>query len=420
MKKSLLFAISLGNMLEWYDFGLFTLFSPLFAKLFLPDTDSFTAVLTIFAIFATGFICRPLGAILFGHFGDKFGRIRTLQFSILCTALPTLLIACLPSYASMGILGAVALVALRLFQGICIGGEFSGIIIYLAESAPAKRRAFYTSFAGTAANLGILAATAIDLLLHSVLTTAQLESYGWRLAFILGGVITLVTLILRRQLPDTAVFEKLKDQQRKLILPIAEVIRRTPLQLLRIIALTAVGAALYYTAFVYITVYLFQVTHLAKETILQIQSICIISMLVLVPLFGLLCDRLGRKRSMILMSLSTLFLILPCFRFLIQGELFSVILAMGILTLISSLEQASTSITVVENFPARLRYSGISFGYNIGLAIFGGASPFIASSLIKSTHNPISPAYYLLIAAMITFLVVLFGTKETKGKSLLE
>jgi len=420
MKKSLLLAISLGNILEWYDFGLFTLFSPLFAKLFLPEYDPFTALLSIFAIFATGFICRPIGAILFGHFGDKLGRIRTLRFSILCTAIPTLFIACLPSYESMGVFSAIALVLLRLFQGICIGGEFSGIIIYLAESAPAHQRAFYTSFAGTAANLGILAATAINLLLQSTLSASQMESYGWRVAFMLGALLTILILVLRRKLPDTAIFEQLKDKQRHLVLPIVEVIKKTPWQLIRIIALTAVGAALYYTAFVYISTYLLEVTHLEKEVILQIQSICIISMLLLVPLFGILCDRLGRRRSMLLISLSTLLLILPCFRFLEQGKLLPIVLAMGVLTLISSLEQASTSVTVVENFPARLRYSGISFGYNIGLALFGGTAPFIATTLIQSTHNPVAPAYYLTIAASITFLVVLFGLKETKGKSLLE
>ncbi len=420
MKKSLLFAISLGNMLEWYDFGLFTLFSSILAKLFLPNYDSFTASLSIFAIFATGFICRPLGAVLFGHFGDKIGRIRTLRYSVLCTALPTVLIACLPTYESMGLFSAIALIALRLIQGICIGGEFSGIIIYLAESAPQHRRAFYTSFAGTAANLGILSATGIDLLLHFFLDAHQLESYGWRLAFLLGGIITIVILLSRSRLPETHVFEKLKPQQRALHLPIAEVIRKMPWQLLRIVALTAVGASLYYTAFVYISTYLFEVTNLAKETILEIQSLCIISMLLLVPLFGIFCDRLGRKRSMLLISLSTLFLILPCFHFFLQGTVMSVILAMAILTLISSLEQATTSITVVENFPARLRYSGISFGYNIGLAVFGGTAPFIASSLMASTHNPVAPAYFLFVAALITFLVAIFGLKETKGKSLLD
>lgn len=420
MKKSLLLAISLGNILEWYDFGLFTLFSPLFAKLFLPQYDSFISILSIFAIFATGFICRPLGAILFGHFGDKLGRIRTLRFSILCTAIPTLCIACLPSYESMGLFSAIALVLLRLFQGICMGGEFSGIIIYLAESAPNHRRAFYTSFAGTAANLGILAATSINLGLHYSLTYSQIAAYGWRIAFLLGGLLTLLVLVLRRKLPDTAIFEQLKEKQRHLVLPIAEVIKKHPFQLGRIIALTAVGAALYYTAFVYISNYLFQFTHLEQAIILKIQSLCIISMLLLVPLFGLLCDRLGRRTSMLLISLSTLVFILPCFRLLGEGKLVSIILAMGILTLISSLEQASTSVTVVENFPARLRYSGIAVGYNIGLALFGGTAPFIATSLINSMHSPIAPAYYLLVTAMLSFLVVLFGLKETKGKSLLD
>lgn len=420
MKKSLLWAISLGNILEWYDFGLFTLFSTLFAKLFLPQYDQKVAVLSIFAIFASGFVCRPLGAVLFGHFGDKIGRIRTLRFSILCTALPTLLIACLPTYASMGIASAIALTVLRLFQGVCIGGEFTGIIIYLAESAPKNRRAFYTSFAGTAANIGILAATGIDLLFQHLLTAQQLESFGWRVAFLLGGAFTLLILYMRSKLPDTSVFEQIKKKQHSLQLPIVEVFKKTPFELIRVISLTAAGASLYYTAFVYISTFLFQVTTLAKSTILEIQSICIVSMLLLVPLFGLFCDYFGRKRSMLIISLSALFLALPCFLFLVKGQLMTIILGMAVLTLISSFEQATTTITVVENFPARIRYSGISLGYNIGLAIFGGTAPFIASSLIETTHNPIAPAYYLSFAAMITFLVVIFGLQETKGKSLLE
>ncbi len=420
MKKSLLLAISMGNILEWYDFGLFTLFAALFARLFFPSYDSYTAILAVFAIFASGFVCRPLGAILFGHFGDKIGRIRTLRFSILCTAIPTLLIACLPTYHSMGLWGALLLTLLRLFQGICMGGEFTGIIIYLAESAPKHRRAFFTSFAGTAANIGILSAAGIHLLLQHFISNAQLESWGWRLAFVLGGVLTLLVLYLRSTLPDTPIFDQLKKDQGPILFPLREVLKKAPFELLRVIALTALGASLYYTAFVYISTYLFQVSTLPKTQILEIQSICIISMLLLVPLFGCLCDYIGRRRSLLIIALSTLCLVLPCFRFLASGNLFSIIVAMGILTLISSLEQATTTITVVENFPARIRYSGISLGYNVGLALFGGTSPFIAAALMSTTHNPIAPAYYLVLAALLTLIVVLFGLKESRNHSLLD
>ena len=178
---------SLGNLLEWYDFGLFASFSLLFSRLFFPNQAPHVALIEIFGVYALGFVCRPLGSILFGMMGDRHGRVKTLRASIFMISLPTILIAFLPTYAHVGVWAPTMLMGLRLLQGVSLGGEFTGVIIYLAESAPQPHRAFLTSFAGTIANVGFLLAGAVAALLAYFMSPVHFSQYGWRIAFLLGG-----------------------------------------------------------------------------------------------------------------------------------------------------------------------------------------------------------------------------------------
>ncbi len=187
---------SIGNILEWYDFGLFSIFSSLFSQLFFPTEDPHIALIATFSIFAVGFFCRPLGALVFGYLGDKFGRASTLRLSILMISLPTLLIGVLPTYHQIGILAPILLTLIRIWQGISIGGEYSGNIIYLAETAPTNYRATFTSFAATGANLGILLAAVVGTLTSSLFTTTQLASWGWRVPYLISGFFCIIILSL--------------------------------------------------------------------------------------------------------------------------------------------------------------------------------------------------------------------------------
>jgi MFS transporter, MHS family, proline/betaine transporter len=418
MKIKSIIAASFGNILEWYDFALFTAYASVLAKLFFPETDRYAGTLAIFGIFAAGFICRPLGAIVFGHFGDKLGRLKTLRASILCIAIPTLLIGCLPTYSSIGLWAAVLLVILRLFQGLCLGGEYTGIIIYLTEMAPDKHRGFLASFAGTGANLGILLATLMVGTLATVTSPAVIQDWAWRVPFLLGGVLGLLVYFLRLGLKETQVFEHLAQNAQLATLPIREVLQKAPWQVLRIVGLVCMGSTFYYLCFVYLTTYLTEISRLSQQHAAQLQSFFILLMLLLVPLCGILADRIGRRRMFLWIIALIMLTVAPGFYLLSTGHLPFILVTLAVFSLISSMEQGTTSATVVENFPARLRYTGIALGYNFGNALFGGTAPLIAAWLMKATNNPISPAFYLMFAASITLVIVLFYLRETRHDSL--
>ncbi len=406
-------AVSIGNLLEWYDFGLFSTFSPLFAKLFFPEMDHRAAMLRVFGIFAVGFLCRPLGAILFGHLGDRIGRIRTLRISILAIGIPTLLIACIPTYQSIGIYASIFLLLLRVFQGISLGGEFTGIIIYLTETSPLKNRAFSASFAGTAANLGILCGMGVVYVLTNILPIEKYELFGWRIAFLIGGVLSVWVVYVRLSLVETPIFKTLLSEKKILKLPLKQAFKKMPLRMLKIMGLIVFGSIFYYTCYGYFQEYWVDVLHFSAQKGLTIQMIALISMLFLVPLGGMLCDKLGRRKSFIWLTGSALLLSLPCFYLFQTGWMMGLIVGMSVLTLISSMEQGTTSVTVVEQVPPEFRYSALSLSYNVTQALFGGTAPLVSAYLIFHTENPTMPVYYLMAAALVTLVVVLFTLKET-------
>jgi MFS transporter, MHS family, proline/betaine transporter len=412
-------AASFGNILEWYDFALFTVYASIFATLFFPKIDHYAGTIAVFGIFAAGFICRPLGAIIFGHFGDRLGRIKTLRASVLCISVPTLLIGFLPTYDSIGLWAAVILTVLRLFQGICLGGEYTGVIIYLTEMAPDKHRGFLASFAGTGANLGILLATVVVGTLAAFMPATFIQEWAWRLPFLLGGILGLLVYFFRLGLTETHVFEKLAQKAELVKVPLWEVIQTAPWQVARIVGLVCAGSTFYYLCFVYLSTYLTQVSKLTQQHASQLQSFFLLLMLLLVPLAGIVSDRVGRKRMFLWMITLLMLTVVPGFYLLSTGYVPYILIALAIFTVISSMEQGTTSATVVENFPARVRYTGVALGYNIGNALFGGSAPMIAAWLLNTTGNPLSPAFYLMFVASITLVVVVFYLRETRHKSLL-
>ncbi|MGB6976074.1 MAG: MFS transporter [Gammaproteobacteria bacterium] len=419
MKIRGILAGSLGNILEWYDFGLLIYLTPLFAQLFFPTTDKQAATLEVFAIFAVGFICRPIGAVLFGHLGDRVGRSKTLRLSILLITLPTVCVGLLPTYHSIGIYAPLLLLLFRLLQGLCVGGEYTGAIIYLTELAPLNKRAFVASLASTGANLGILLATVVAWSVTHFLSPAQATSFGWRIPFILSGILGFSVLYLRLYIQETLPFRHLQQLQQIARLPVLVALRENWQVTLKIIGLVCLGATLYYTTFTYLNNYLVQNSGLSLDTTLKLQSYFVALMLILVPMAGMLCDRLGRKNMFLIFSCGVIIVIVPCFYMLNNGYIPLILVAMGLLTLFSSLEQGTTAATVVENVPLQVRYTTIAIAYNVGNAIFGGITPLFLAGLVRFTHNPLIPAYYVLIAALITLSVVTCGLRETRRRSLI-
>jgi MHS family proline/betaine transporter-like MFS transporter len=416
--RKIVYNSSIGNILEWYDFGLFSIFSGLFSRLFFPSQAGETALMETFAVFAVGFLCRPIGALIFGYLGDTRGRARTLRLSILMISLPTLSIGLLPDYHQAGVYAPIMLLLVRVWQGISLGGEYSGNLIYLAESAPPDYRATYTSVAVMGCNIGILLAAMAGITVSHLLGNAALEGWGWRLPYLCGGIGCLMIYFFRLDLPETQVFTQLKQQQELLLHPLRHVLKNNFPQLLRTLGMVCMGSTFYYFCFVYIPIYIEKNNGDVIHHTPIIMSIFIALMIILVPIAGFLCDCIGRRKMLLFNAALITTCTIPGFYFLQHYCYYLLVPVLLFFTVASSLEQGTTSVAVVENFPPKARYTGVSLGYNIGNGVLGGTVPVICEWLLISTSISFAPAIYIALCAAITGIIVFFFVPETRHASL--
>jgi MHS family proline/betaine transporter-like MFS transporter len=417
LKKSII-SSSIGNLLEWYDFGLYAIYAPLFSRLFFPNKDPYIAMILTFGVLAVGFLCRPIGALIFGYLGDKRGRAKTLRLSILMISLPTLLIGFLPTYQQLGLIAPILLTFIRIWQGISLGGEYSGNLIYLTESAPIKYRATVTSLAAISANVGITLASLVSATCSYFFTDSLFTEFGWRIPYILSGLLSLFVYFTRLQLAETAVFEELKKSQKITNNPINYVFKHNIPQILRTIGIACMGSVFYYLCFIFMPTFLMQNLHFTFARASMMMTFYIGIMIILVPLAGLLCDRVGRRKLLLFNAVLIAVITIPGFYYILAGKLTVVLIILALFTIASSLEQATTSVAVVENYPPPARYTGLSIGYNISNALFGGTAPLVCVWLINATHYMLAPAFYIVICALITGMVIFFSVRETRGCSL--
>lgn len=417
-RLSSIFSSSFGNILEWYDFGLFTIFSSLFSQIFFPAQSPYTAMLATIAIFSIGFFCRPLGALIFGYLGDKKGRAITLRLSILMIALPTLLIGFLPSYDQVGILAPIFLVIIRMWQGISIGGEYSGNMIYLAEIAPDDFRATFTAFASMGANFGILLAAFIGIITTLIFTTQTLNQWGWRIPYLISGIFCLFIYKFRLQLSETLVFDNLKEKKLIAENPIKVVFQKNFYYLLRTLGMVCMGSTFYFFCFIYIPIFLSQNIRLTLQHISLIMSTLISILIIFIPIAGYICDKVGRRKMLLINATLITLSVVPGFYLLQQDNMIVLFLVLLIFTLFSAFEQGTTSIALVENFPLPARYTGLSLGYNLGNGFLGGNVPIVCEWLTSTTKTSLAPAFYIASCAAITGFVVYFFVPETRYEKL--
>ncbi len=417
MEARSLIMISFGNILEWFDFALFIYLTPVFGKYFFPAQDaSFSSLLT-FGILAVGFICRPIGGILFGHLGDRVGRAKTLLLSILAISLTTAAMGFLPSYSQIGIAAPFIFLILRCVHGLSVGGEYTGAVIYLGESAPSNKRGFLSSFAMMGANLGFLLATLLAILLNALPHHIGIGNWGWRLCFIGSGALGMIILYNRIKLVETASFIYVETNQKIAAKPFLVALRYAPKKLLQIFGLTAMGASFYYMFFGYMPNYLEQYYGTTILKSLGAQAIVLVILLFLLPIAGYVGDRFGRKNILICVALSIILFTIPCFYLMQQNNILLLLVGLSIPAAISAFEQSNNLITFVESCPADVRYSGISFAYNTGNAVFGGSAPFIFS-LFTQKINLMASGYYLMVMALIGLTVVLTLKKQLTKQNL--
>ncbi|MFT3741194.1 MAG: MFS transporter [Gammaproteobacteria bacterium] len=392
---------SLANILEWLDFGLFIYFAPMIGATFFPATITHVDLAAL-SVFAIGFIFRPLGGIALGHWGDRIGRSKALCISMAGMSFSTLGIGLLPGYHSLGLLSTVLLILLRLCQGFFVGGEYSGVAVYIAESVNARYRGFFTSFAATGANLGFLLATLSALLLNGFMAQSVSSAGLWRLPFIAGGIIGFIILKYRLQLVETPVYLSLSIQQAIRRRPLLSVLQESPQSLLQILGITCMGSIFYMTFFGFMPTYLESTQVFSHTATFAIQSILLVLMMLCIPLSGYCGDRIGRRKVLMAVAIGIIIFSLPAVYFLhTEIAVMTICVLIGAMGL-SALEQGNTLITAVENFPANIRYTGVALSYNIGNALFGGTAPLLAAVLMDySPQHRFMLGYYLMLAALM-------------------
>ena len=390
-----------GNGLEWYDFAVYGFMAPFLADVFFPSADPTSALIASFGAFAAGYLMRPLGGLFFGHFGDKLGRKKMLVLSVQLMAIPTFLVGCLPSYASVGILAPVLLVLMRMLQGLSVGGELPGSVVYQVESAPAHKRGLAGSWVNVGAMTGVLAGSAMAALLTNILTPDQVVAWGWRIPFLMGVVIGVVAAYLRQHLPETECFEQRRSEGQLPESPVREAMA-TQGREMTLVALFVLGfGVLYYQAFVYLPTYLSRVVQMPESRSLEFNTVAMLLTTLLIPVVGALSDRIGRRNLLIAGFLAVAALALPVFTALERGSTVSVLGAEIVLALLAAIPLGIVPAFIVEVFPARTRFSAYSLSFNLTMGIFGGTTPMVATWLIATTGSTHAPAYYLSATAVV-------------------
>ena len=402
----------IGNTLEWFDFAVYGYFVTTLSKLFFPSSDPIASILATYLVFGVGFVMRPVGSIVFGIYGDRYGRRRALSAVIFLMALSTLAIGLLPTYDQVGVAAPVLLVLARLVQGLSAGGEWGGSTAYIVEYAPEGRRGFIGSWQQVSVGGGFLLGSLSGTVLSFALSPEALTSWGWRVPFLFGIVVGGVGAYLRWRLPDTPKYTDIEEHHAVAEAPLKEAITKYPRETLTAFGITLHNTVAYYISLLYMTGYFISVAKLPQPTAQLIGTICLAIFVILIPFTGRLSDRVGRRPLLMISCIGYAVLAYPLFILGSSGSATFAFVAQFTMIFFQSLYAGPCPAAYAELFPTRVRYTALSIGYNIAVAVFGGFAPFIATWLIRETGNPLAPAFYVIAAAVIT-LVILTRIRET-------
>ena len=407
-----------GTVVEWYEFFLYASAATLvFNKiLFPPADDPLTPILLAFATYAVGFIARPIGGIVFGHFGDKHGRKKLLQLSIILVGVSTFLLGCLPTYAAIGAIAPILLVLLRFVQGFAVGGEWGGAVLLVAEHSPKESRGFWSSWPQSGVPLGNLLATAVLFVLTAVLPEDQFVAWGWRIGFWLSAIIVLIGWYIRTRVSDAPIFQEAQKEihHDDKSYGFFEVFKRYPRGVFCAMGLRLVENIHYYLVVTFSITYLSTQVGIKSHEILglllgahAIHAVC-------VPFVGRLADIFGRKPPYfigIVLTATWGFFAFPLYD---TAQPLNIFIALVIGLLFHALMYAGQPAIMAEMFPTRMRNSGVSTGYQVTSIVAGSFAPIIATFLLREFESSVPIAVYLLIACAISIVALVF-TRETRG-----
>ncbi|RRV10470.1 MFS transporter [Pseudomonas sp. v388] len=407
------FASFIGTLIEYFDFFLFgTAAALIFNKIFFPTLDPLTGTLAAFGAFGAAFVARPLGGVIFGHFGDRLGRKTMLVLSLLMMGLSTLSVGLMPTYEQVGVLAPALLLTARLFQGIAIGGEWSGAVLMAVEHAPPGRRAFYGSWPQCGIPAGLVLATS-SFYLVQLLPEAEMLAWGWRVPFVASALLVILGLYIRLKITETPEFKEVKREGREVRFPVTQVITTAWKSVLITMFSMAAANIIFYIATVFILRYVSTTIGLPKSTVLG--AVCLASLIQVftIPVIAIMADKYGRRPVLMIGCVLMIILAYPIFWLVDSGDTLNVYLAMFIcLPVLHAATYGPLASFVTEQFETRLRYTGSAIGYHCGGMIHSGPVPFIATTLVAWSGASWPLALYIIFGGVLTFIAVGFA-RET-------
>lgn len=396
----------IGNVMEWYDFAIYGYFAAIIGRLFFPSDNPALSLIASFGAFAAGFLVRPIGGLVFGRIGDLYGRQKAMFLSVLVMAVPTVLIGLLPTYNSIGMAAPILLIVFRIAQGLSVGGEFTSSLIFLTENAPAGKRASYAVWGSWGASAGTLLGAGVGYLTATFLGKGQLNDWGWRIPFILGGGIAFFGFWLRRGLKTELLGAHSET-------PAKDAFTKYRKDMIRVVLLNIGFSVAFYTIFVYTVNFLQQVSGFSEAKSLRNNVICMAFMLLILPFSAKISDKYGRKK-VLGTGLAMLVLgAIPLFHVMGMGIRWVTIACELGITLAVAIMSGAVAATNVELMPRAVRCTGLAFSFNISIGVFGGLTPMLIAWMLDYLKDPVAPGYWVTGTAAVSLLTLLFGVKET-------
>lgn len=410
-QKKVLFLSSLGGVLEFYDFIIYIFLAPFIEQVFFAGNSAFLATLKTLAIFSIGYLLRPIGGLVFSHFGDRYGRKVVFLLTVVLMALPSLGIGLLPTTAQVGVLAPVLLLVLRMLQGLALGGEIPASITFVSEQVSPDRHGIALAILFFGINAGLLLGSLVTTLMTSIFSHADMLAYGWRFPFILGGFFGVVSIYLRRYLHETSAFSALKKEDLQRI-PALTLLRHASRSVILGCFLVATGSV---TVFFYLywPQYLSQYLHFDLSQLMKINTLSTVILNVFIIMGGFVVDRVGARKMYLLITASLAVSAYPLFVLFTFQSIYWVIVSYLLFSVIFGAIPSAYSSMLTALYPTQIRYSGIALSYNLAYAIVGGLSPIICTLAIHYSGSIMAPAFYILIVAVISFIATINYTENS-------
>ncbi len=412
-------ASTIGSVLEYYDFFVFgTLSALVFGQIFFPTDDPAMSTLLALMSFAVGFVARPLGGIILGHFGDRIGRKPLLMFTFLLTGVVTVLIGLLPTYAQIGVVAPILLVALRVLQGIGIGGEWGGAALLAVEHAPEGKKGLYGSLVQAGAPIGVILSSGSVAVLTATLSTAELLAWGWRIPFLASALLLGVGLFLRFKVAESPEFAKVKLEDKPETVPVIVAIRRYPAQIVAAVLVHTGDTTLGFIQSIFVLGYASNVLGMDPTIVLLANIFAAVANLTATPIAGALGDRIGQRKVVMIGLVGLALWAFPMFALINTASVPALFLASGVGGVLVGWIFSTQATLFAGYFPTKVRYSGMSLGFQLGTVVGGGFSPIIAQGLAGASGGTWPVSIYIVIVAVAAFIAVAVVKAHGKGSVL--